>query len=342
MNASSFRLRAVKFFLGGCVFFAGQGLRAEPFVPRDDQQVLERLRTVPLDRAARDLRDLRFRLSTKPDDLAVASQLAWRCIERSREEGDPRYLGHAQAALSPWWNVTQPPVEALILRATIEQSQHDFPHALNDLDLALQMSPTSAQPWLTRATILTVLGRYEEARRSCVPLVRLAPQLVAMTAAANVASLSGSAERSCALLRTALERAPSAKPTEKLWTLTLLAETSARLGKDLEAEEHFKSALALDGRDPYLLGAFSDFLLGQGRAAEVVALLKERTRVDPLLLRLALAEAALSPALPALRDHVNTLQARFESSRLRGDTVHRRERPRESANPYSIRTLAYA
>jgi hypothetical protein len=149
-----------------------------------------------------------------------------------------------------------------------------------------------------------------------------------MTAAANVASLSGSAERSCALLRTALERAPSAKPAEKLWTLTLLAETSARLGKDLEAEEHFKSALALDGRDPYLLGAFSDFLLGQGRAAEVVALLKERTRVDPLLLRLALAEAALSPALPALRDHVNTLQARFESSRLRGDTVHRREQAR--------------
>ena len=130
----------------------------------------------------------RRQLSADANNLGLAAHYARRCIERSRKEADPRCLGRAQAALAPWWNTTNAPAEALVLRATIRQSQHDFTNALADLEFALKQAPRNAQGWLTRATILTVLGEYPTARRACIPLAQLAPGLVALTAGAVVSA----------------------------------------------------------------------------------------------------------------------------------------------------------
>jgi hypothetical protein len=80
--------------------------------------------------------------------------------------------------------------------------------------------------------------------------------------------------------------------------------------------------------DPYLLGAYADLLLDEGHAPEVVEMLKDETRADALLLRLALAEAAMSPQPEALKDHMAALSARYEAGYLRGDFVHQREQAR--------------
>ena len=82
---------------------------AAPFVPQGPNEVLERLRERPLDSAARELRSLRATLARDPNNLAIATSIARRYIEESRAQGDPRYLGYAQAALSPWWSQPQPP-----------------------------------------------------------------------------------------------------------------------------------------------------------------------------------------------------------------------------------------
>jgi len=108
--------------------------------------------------------------------------------------------------------------------------------------------------------------------------------------------------------------------------LTLLAEIEARLGDAAGAEGHFHQALSLGIRNVYLLGAFADFLLEVGRPADVQTLLKDEVRIDPLLLRLALAEQILDA--PALSRHVADLGERFSMSRLRGDVSHRREEAR--------------
>src|SRR5206468_4041189 len=85
---------------------------------------------------------------------------------------------------------------------------------------------------------------------------------------------------------------------------------------------------ALDGRDPYLQGAYADFLLDRGRASEVVAMLKDSARNDSLLLRLALAEARLPYLQDAYHAHRADLAARFDAARRRGDSLHRREEAR--------------
>ena len=122
-----------------------------------------------------------------------------------------------------------------------------------------------------------------------------------------------------------LSTLPDAAPDVRAWIESLLGEIAQRHGEP-EADLHFRAALAADPRDLYTIGAYSDWLLEQSRAADVIPLVENEQRVDGLLLRLALAQKALR--LPEADTTVATLRARFDASRARGDTVHRREEAR--------------
>ncbi len=268
---------------------------------------------------------MRRELARDPHNLQLATRVARRYIERARAEADPRYLGYAQAALAPWWHLDSP-ASVLVLRATIRQSLHDFSNALADLSLALKIQPDNAQAWLTRATIQQVRGEFAESVRSCQPLERLAGELMATACWAGATSLNGQAESSYERLRKVLAAQRDAAPGLRMWVLTSLAEMAHRRGKSRDAEAHFREALALGVADAYLKAAYADFLLDQGRPAEVRALLKNQTRADGLLLRLTLAERALMAR--RAEEHADALKARFSASRMRGDSLHRREEAR--------------
>lgn len=299
--------------------------RAEPFIPTDDAQILEHLAT-PGGATKRELRALRRSLQENPTDLALAVDLARRYIALGRTEFDPRYGGYAQAALQPWWNDGNPPDEVRVLRATLRQNRHDFAGALADLDAVLAGDPRNGQAWLTRAVVLQVQGRHAEAAQSCARLALLATPLVTATCLADAMSVGGNANKAYELLRRAMRESAPQGDDIQLWSLTVLAEIAGRLGDGAAAEQLFRAALDLGQRDAYLLGAYADFLLDHGRAAEARALLADETRADPLLLRLALAERASDD--PNLAGHVQALSDRFAASRLRGDKVHLREEAR--------------
>jgi tetratricopeptide (TPR) repeat protein len=144
---------------------------------------------------------------------------------------------------------------------------------------------------------------------------------------ASIDGVTGKADAALVALKAASAAlAENNQPDLVLWSLTVTGEIAARLRRSEDSESAFRRALALGRRDVYLLGAYADFLLDQKRPAEVIALLKDETRVDPLLLRLALAERAEGDS--AADAHVADLAARFETARLRGDTIHRREEAR--------------
>ena len=309
------------------LFLAIARAAAAPFIPTDDAQVLERL-PERLDPSLIELKRLHSALARHPQDLELATRAARRAIEAAREAGDPRYLGQAQAALAPWWSLADPPPAALLLRATLKQSTHDFGGALADLDRLIAQRPTDGQALLTRATVLTVQGRYGEARADCARIARLTIPLVTSACAAAPASLSGEAENASRSLAVALARQPDADANLREWAFTLSAEIAQRRGDNAAAEAHFRAALALDARDPYLLAAYSDFLLDRDRAVEVVSLVKDYLRNDSLLLRLALAEARLPDMRTAFETHRADLAARFDAARRRGDSLHRREEAR--------------
>ena len=99
-----------------------------------------------------------------------------------------------------------------------------------------------------------------------------------------------------------------------------------RLQRPDQAEAHFREALRLGINDQYLLGAYSDFLLDRGRPVEVEKLLAQWERSDVLLLRLALAGAALKDAQAS--GWANQLRDRFQAAGLRGDRLHEQEAAR--------------
>ena len=320
-------MRSILSVLWCCVIGAAHAA-SEPFTPADDSVVLER-QAAPKQTIAglRALREQQRRLAQNPDDLEQAAAFARAAITLGRAEADPRYFGYAESALRPWIALAMPPPVARLLRATLRQQRHDFAGALGDLDALIAAGPSNAQARLTRATVLMVQGRPGEALRDCAALFGRASVLSAATCIAGARSLDGHAEAARATLDAALVNATDAGAEEKIWALTAAAEMAQRRGDAAPAEANFRAALATleraDARDPYLLTAWADFLLEHDRAAEVLPLLADFTRVDNALLRLTLAEDAL--ANPAAAGHVRLLQARFDETRQRGDTVHLRE-----------------
>jgi predicted Zn-dependent protease len=310
----------------GALFFRPPANADSPRLPTDDSEVLERLPTGAGDANERERERLRLALAARPDDLRTAVALARLDIETSRARSDPRYLGYAQAALGPWWSLPSPPPEVLVLRATIRQSSHDFDGALSDLDQVVAVAPGDAQAWITRSVVLAVRGRYGEARQSCGPLARLAPDLVFAVCEASIDAVTGRAGPAYERLQVAIARAPHLSTAEDEWARSTLGEIALRLGRDADAEQSFVAALAIDPDDAYVLAAYADLLLDLGRPAEAAKLVAGKTDNDGLLLRLALAEAKARSSDAAT--HAAMLGARFDASRLRGDTVHRREESR--------------
>ncbi len=306
----------------GCML-AATWAAAAPFVPTDDAQVLERL---PLRAAAqnRELDRLKAAAIAAPRDVNAATALANAYYQIARAEGDPRYLGYAQAALKPWWNEAEAPTPVLVARATILQSDHQFDRALADLDRALLREPRNARALLVRATVLTVQGKYAQARAECPKLYGVAPELYIGVCVATVDSLTGKAAPASASLERAMNNA-GVTPEARAWAASTLGEIAARRGEPT-AEAHFRAALAADPRDLYTIGAYSDWLLDNKRPADVIPLVRNDVRVDGLLLRLALAQAA--EGQPEARATIEILRSRYAASRARGDTVHRREEAR--------------
>ena len=305
---------------------ASNAAQAAPYTPRSDSEVLERLPFKASAAEGRELRQLRRALAEQPQDRARAVALARRYFDLASAEGDPRYVGYAEAAIRPWSSAAEPPVEILVMRALLRQYRHEFDAALGDLARAAERDPGNAEVWSWRSAILLVQADYAGARAACDKLAAVASALLSTACRTAVDGLTGRSAQAYAELSAVLARRPDADPALKLWIQTRLAEMALRQGKDELAESHFKAGLALGVTDGFILAAYADFLLDHDRPAEVLPMLRDWERSDILLLRLALAEQAAGLASAAA--HRAMLKERFDASALRGDKLHQQEEAR--------------
>ena len=299
---------------------------AAPHRPASDDTLLETLSTRAAAPRAREMRELRASLSRNPNDAELAVRLARRYFDEVAAEGDPRYIGYAQAALAPWWKQPAPPPAVRVMRAMLLQFNHDFDAALADLGAAAAQDPTLAEAWGWQAAIHLVRADYAAARSACERVAPLVTPLIGVACLASVDSVNGRAETATRALQDALAAHPAAPADEQLWVLTRLAETEERRGRHAEAEAAYRRALALKLTDGYLLAAYADFLLDRQRPTEVLTLLDGKGRSDLLLLRLVLAAKATQH--PSLKAWQGDLAARFDAARLRGDATHEKEESR--------------
>lgn len=299
---------------------------AVPHVPSSDSVIVERLPARATDPRMRELIELRAAWRRDPADAGAAVRLAQAYFDQAAAEGDPRYIGHAQAAIGLWWERPDPPPNVRVMRAILLQFGHHFAEAVADLDAAVAQQPGLGEAWAWLAGIHMVQADYAQARHACTALAPLAPPLIATGCMAYVDSVTGRAQPAAAALRAALQADGGAGAAQRQWVLTRLAEIEEHLGASAPAETAYREALGLDRSDVYLLAAYADFLLDQNRAAEVLVLLKDRARADVLLLRLALA--AKQAKDPAQAGWAADLAARFAAAQARGDTTHQKEEAR--------------
>jgi Tfp pilus assembly protein PilF len=299
---------------------------AAPYLPKDDSVVLEHLPVRPGDPIARELKQLRAELAANPRKRSTAVRLAERYFALANAEGDPRYVGYAQAALKPWWNLAAPPLDALVMRGILKQYSHDFSGAMRDLETATREDPENARAWSWRAAIDMVQANYPAARKDCLALQKIESELGYVGCIAYLDGTTGKAAAAYRALSAAFARDEETSPEMKVWVHTRLAEMSLRMGNIKQAEEHFRAAYLEPINDQFLLGAYADFLLDQGRPDEAMPLLVDWVRSDILLLRLALAERALKS--PKAREHIEALRSRFDAAALRGDKLHQQEEAR--------------
>ncbi len=302
-------------------------IQAKPFIPEYDNQVLERLpgQLFQSESSAK-IKQLKTQIKSHPNDWSSASQLAQHYIDLAKTQADPRYMGYAQAILNPWWQKPQQSSQALIMRAVIRQNAHDFKGAIEDLDQILNVQPGHVQANLIKATIATVQGNYPLAIQHCRQLMRRSSMFLALVCQSTPASLSGNAEITYKLVHQILSTTASMPEKQNVWAWTSLAENAWRLGYFNAADQHFQSALKIGVRDNYLLRVYADFLLQQHRPHDVIKLIASETRIDSLLLRLALAEQmTLSEQLS---NHIALLNERFEANRNRGSSLHKGDEAR--------------
>jgi len=294
---------------------------APTYVPTDPLQVVA---TVP----PRDAAEVAARqaLAAAPDRVELAVQLARGDIQRYRALSDPRYLGHAQATLGRWWRLAEPPPDVLLLRATIEQSIHQFPQARADLDQLIRRRPDDAQAQLTRAVVATITADYPAARASCRAIARLTSPLVVATCEAPLDALAGHGDEAYGRLAGLVGSARGGDASVRGWALTTLAELANLRGDSDAAIAHAGAAIALDPEDAYARDLLADLMMATGHGAEASQLLAGREQVDSHLVRRAIAEHELhgrdaDRLVAAMRD-------RIAAAAERGDRIHLREEAR--------------
>jgi hypothetical protein len=296
----------VLLFLGAVVIANAAG---RDLTPTSDNQVIEtlpsRVRSLPL--------------TSSPEAAAVTVRQA---ITLARQTADPRYLGRAQAALAPWWDKKEAPVELAVLQATVLQSRHEFDAARVVLNQVLKREPNHAQGWLTLATLERVSGNYAAALLACDQVARAGAALFAQACKFETVSLQGGQDQARRGLQD-LQRQTNDASTQA-WLLSLQAENDERAGRDLLAWSGYQASLAL-AQDGYTALAAADLLLRTQRPQEAKALLAGQPNSDAVLIRRAQAAKLLQD--PAWQAMAKEVRERFAALALRGDSpaTHARE-----------------
>lgn len=257
-----------------------------------------------------------------PADPALALGAARALIDEGRVRGDSRLVGAAVGVLRPF--LREPSAETLYLAATARQYQHDFIGALGMLDQALALSPGDINARLSRATILTVRGDYDAARKDCQQIATTQRPDIGFLCMATTDVLTANGPGTATRLQGLLAQPGLFDPQLRGWAMGLIAEIALHQGNTALAEEQLRAVLAdnpLALRERVML---ADLLLRTGQAQAALDLLSTAPETDGVLIRRVLAARALGDTDAAAR-LAAILDKRFKLNLDLGLNAHARE-----------------
>ena len=304
-------------------------LAATPLQPSRDDEVLEVLpattrmrpaRTGPANTASSSLASPATASAPKSADPAAAAAQARQNIAVARQTGDTRYWGRAQAALLPWWDRADAPVDIAVLQATVQQGRHEFDASRKILTAALARAPMHAQGWLNLAALERLSARYAESLKACDAVARAGQALYAQACRLETQSLQGQHQPAAQGLQTLI--AQTADAAQQSWLYSLLAESQERAGQPNAAADAFQRSLKLEP-DLYTTIAYSDLLLRTGKTSQALTALAALPETDAVVLRRAaawkrLGDARWRAARAQLKEYSAELVRRGDDPALHG------------------------
>lgn len=284
---------------------------AAPFIPADDQQILE---TLPTDSPPP-------RFLTADDFLSSANNVSpektRQLLERAYLQGDPRALGQARAQLD---QSTDQSVETLMLRARAAQSNHEFDEAKALLKRILKQNPANADALLTLSSLLVVQGQFDAAMSYCTKLTDASLRVYQLTCVAQIQTMTGKLTEAKQTLSGLASLAAGLDASTARWIYLIQADAALRSNDTALAEQVFAM---MDSRTVPALMARADWLLSQNDYQQVRALLKDHTDKDALLLKLITAQLKLND--PQTKQNLALMQERLKVWSIRQEKAHLRE-----------------
>jgi len=261
--------------------------------------------------------------TTPPPTADKLADLIQAQILRARTTGDPRFLGYSEGLFQQWQGTLTDRLR--VLRATVQQSLHNFDRARNDLTQVIGTSSDRRQriqALLMLANLELVQGQYQAAAKYCNQLEQHLPGLIAASCQAQTQARTGQPGTAYKTLKRQVASASNANATSLTWAEGTLCDIAIQLG-DPAALVHCRKVLTLQPDDLYIRGQMADWHITQSQYEEAIALTEGYEQVDSLAVLRAIAMKQ-SGHRDAAR-LAEALRERFAEAQWRGNLLHQRD-----------------
>jgi len=185
---------------------------------------------------------LQEKLKQEPENPEWNSALGLAYLQKARETGDPSYYTKADALFDRALASRRDHVDALIGRASLAMSRHEFEQAREIAERALRLNPDVVATYGVLADAQTELGDYDAAIKTLQTMVQKKPNLSSYSRISYMRELHGDTEGAIQAMQMAIDAgAPDAENTA--WCMVQLANLYLNSGRLAEAERANRMAL---------------------------------------------------------------------------------------------------
>jgi protein involved in temperature-dependent protein secretion len=271
----------------------------------------------------------------QPQNLPAALAYARAVFTLGLTEGDLRWYGSAQAALTPWWAAADLPAEAYFLRGLVKQGFHDFQDGLQDINRAIALEPARAEFWSWRFALHLLLADMTAAQKDIEEIGRLFGLEEAQVYRAVLLYRTGQPLPAVEMLGQAIRSVKFQDASSQDWLGFHLGEAHRVAGQAAKALAVWGQRLKASPQSHLIRLSLADLLNQQGqyRQAQTIAMAANSsgnaqnntaTMTDALLMQAVLASRGLKD--PNESRLASQLEARLQSQALRQEALI--ERPK--------------
>jgi len=209
---------------------------------------------------------LEKRVAEQPRDGRALASLGQVYVEQSRVTGDLGYYAKAEETLDGALALDPDDDRALAGKASLAAARHDFSGALRFADAALRRNPYQPTALAIRVDALTELGRYDDQLAALYTANRRSPGTPVLTRLSYAYELRGRLGRAAHMLELALDDTSS--PTDRAFTLTLIADVDRTAGRLAASRRHLRAAIEAAPTYAPAYSSLARLAIARGEVAE--------------------------------------------------------------------------